>query len=66
MSRRMLEVVRLLRDVPVRGRVVPYGSQGTIVEVHTERGEPTAYDVEFADGQGRTLATLTLREGDIS
>ncbi len=57
----MLHVVRARRDVPEQG--VTAGMVGTIVLVHeTPR---RAYEVEFTDADGGTLALATLNGDDL-
>ena len=48
----LLDVVALAEDVPEEGLVA--GMIGAVVEVYTTPTE--AYDVEFCDPQGRTVA----------
>jgi hypothetical protein len=55
-----LEIVTLTRDLPSAG--LKAGNAGTVVAVH-RGGE--AYDVEFLDGEGLTLALERLRAVDI-
>ncbi|MEV4198521.1 DUF4926 domain-containing protein [Micromonospora globbae] len=52
----LYDVVRLREAIP-RERLAA-GTVGTVV--HIFRGPPTAYEVEFADADGRTIATVTL------
>jgi len=52
----LLDVVTLAEDVPKDGLVA--GMIGTIVDVYTKPTE--AYEVEFCDSQGRTVALLAL------
>lgn len=51
------DVVRLRQPVPKHNLAV--GAVGAIVMVYDN---PTAYEVEFCDQNGVTLALLTLRE----
>ncbi|MBH5328672.1 DUF4926 domain-containing protein [Eikenella sp. S3360] len=51
---RLLDVVRLKRNVPEHG--LRAGSIGTVVEVYGQ----DAYEVEFANERGETLALLVL------
>ena len=51
----LLDVVALTEDLPQRG--LRRGQVGTVVETLP----PDAYEVEFADDQGRTYASLALR-----
>lgn len=50
------EVVRLLSPIPEHG--LPAGALGTIVMVYPE---PLAYEVEFLDKRGNTIAIATLK-----
>ena len=59
--RQLLEVVRLTADIPAEG--LRRGDVGTIVEV-LEVPE-LAYEVEFADAQGRTTVVTTLRPDQV-
>jgi hypothetical protein len=54
------ETVCLRRHLPEHGLVA--GAVGVIVVIYDS---PPAYEVEFCDHDGRTLALLTLREGDL-
>ena len=51
----LLDVVALTEDVPDHG--LRRGQVGTIVEIL----EPNVFEVEFADNEGRTYATLALK-----
>ncbi len=53
-SLKLLDIVALLKDVPNEKLVK--GQVGTIVEMLDEG----VYEVEFADKQGRTIASLAL------
>ncbi|WP_406070320.1 DUF4926 domain-containing protein [Micromonospora sp. NBC_01638] len=53
----LYDVVELREAIP--GEQLPAGAVGTVV--HIFRGPPTAYEVEFADADGRTVAMVTLR-----
>ena len=54
------DVVRLLKPVPEHK--LQAGSVGAVVGVYTS---PTAYEVEFADANGVTIALLTLQSDDL-
>jgi len=58
-SLKLLDVVALLEDIPHEKLVK--GQVGTIIE-ELEEG---VYEVEFADKQGRTLASLSLKVKDL-
>jgi hypothetical protein len=60
MSFREYDVVRLRRQLS--DLAVPVGTTGAIVMVY-EGGK--AYEVEFCDEEGITLALLTLEEADL-
>jgi len=51
----LLDVVALTEDIPNRG--LRRGQVGTIVEILG----PDVFEVEFADNEGRTYATLALK-----
>ena len=55
----LLEVVALTEDLPDRG--LRRGQVGTVVEML----DPGVYEVEFSDDEGRTYATLALRDGQL-
>ena len=55
-----LETVILTRDIPESG--LRAGDVGAVV--HRYAGG-TGYEVEFVTGEGRTVAVLTLSEGDL-
>jgi hypothetical protein len=54
------DVVRLRRGLPEHGLVA--GAVGAIVMVYDD---PPAYEVEFCDESGVTLALVTLREEEL-
>jgi len=55
-----LDTVVLARDVPEHGLVG--GDVGSVVHVHRD-GE--AYEVEFVNAAGSTIAVLTLNSADV-
>jgi hypothetical protein len=54
------DVVRLLRPLPQHR--LPAGATGAIVMVYPS---PLAYEVEFADEHGITIALVTLKGEDL-
>ena len=52
---KLLDVVALTEDIPERG--LRRGQVGTVVELLG----PGVFEVEFADNEGRTYATLSLQ-----
>ncbi|MBL9023445.1 MAG: DUF4926 domain-containing protein [Myxococcales bacterium] len=54
------DVVRLLRPLPEHG--LSKGATGAVVMVFDN---PRAYEVEFCDAEGVTLALVTLEEQDL-
>ena len=56
---KLLDVVALLEDQPEGGLVS--GQVGTVVEVHS----PEAFDVEFLDANGQTIAVTELRRKEL-
>ena len=56
---KLLDVVALLEDKPDQGLVA--GQVGTVVEVHA----PNAFDVEFLDANGRTVAVAELSRAEL-
>ena len=55
-----LDIVVLERHVPEHGLIC--GDIGTIVHAY---GNTNAYEVEFANGEGETMAVVTLEASDI-
>lgn len=55
------EVVRLKKNLEKFG--LRPGALGTILIVHA--ANPPAYEVEFCDEEGQTIALLTLTENEI-
>ena len=55
----LLDVVALTQDIPDRGLL--RGQVGTVVESLA----PGVFEVEFADNEGRTYATLALRSDQL-
>jgi catabolite regulation protein CreA len=56
---KLLDVVALLVDKPEEGLGV--GQVGTVVEVLA----PDAYEVEFLDSKGKTIAVTELKRADL-
>ncbi|MEM6275266.1 MAG: DUF4926 domain-containing protein [Myxococcota bacterium] len=54
----MFDVVALKKDLPNEGLVA--GARGAVVEVYLE--PEVAYEVEFSDADGNTVAQLALTE----
>lgn len=59
---RLLQVVELLHSFP-DDHLKP-GARGTIVHEHTVPSE--AYEVEFCDKDGKTIAMITVGPNDIA
>ncbi|NYH41642.1 hypothetical protein HNR22_001369 [Micromonospora jinlongensis] len=57
----LYDVVELREAIP--GEELLAGATGTVV--HVFNGPPPAYEVEFADADGRTVAMVTLRTDHI-
>jgi len=55
----LLDVVALTEDLPQRG--LSRGQVGTVVESLA----PGVFEVEFSDDQGRTYASLALRDDQV-
>lgn len=64
-----LEVVRLKEEhavyAPAMVNLLDAGAVGTIVHVHQPLDPKPAYEVEFTDDAGKTIAVLTLRDDEI-
>ena len=56
---KLLDVVALLEDKPVEG--LSSGQVGTVVEVFS----PDAFEVEFLDANGRTVALRELNRSEL-
>jgi hypothetical protein len=61
MNMKLLDRVRLLRDIPLRN--LKRGMTGTIVEVFDKPNR--AYEGEFSDENGVTVAQLALQPSEI-
>lgn len=59
---RQFQIVALLQDLPEHGLKV--GQIGTVLEFLTMPRE--AYEVEFIDAEGRTIALMALEPGQIT
>jgi hypothetical protein len=57
------EVVRLRESK--QSNNLPAGVKGTVLIVYDEPGLPLAYEVEFLDDEGKTLAVLTVKHEEI-
>lgn len=60
MSLRQYDVVRLRTAMPPSR--LPKGATGAVVMVYEQ---PPAYEVEFCDTDGGTIALLTLKDDDL-
>lgn len=60
MSIHEYDVVRVRRPVPEHQ--LPEGAIGAVVMVYED---PPGYEVEFCDGDGVTIALVTLSEADL-
>ena len=56
---KLLDVVALLEDKPTEGLIS--GQVGTVTEVHSR----DAFEVEFLDANGRTIALAELRRNEL-
>jgi hypothetical protein len=56
---KLLDVVALLDDKPVEGLVA--GQVGTVVDVLA----PSAFEVEFLDSNGKTVALAELKRAEL-
>ncbi len=56
---KLLDVVALLEDKPAEG--LSSGQVGTVVEVFS----PDAFEVEFLNANGRTVALLELKRSEL-
>jgi hypothetical protein len=54
------DVVRLKTDISSEN--LKAGARGTILLVYDEPALPRAYEIEFLDSEGKTVAILTLTE----
>jgi hypothetical protein len=57
------QTVRLKKDLP--GENLSIGAKGVVLIVYEVPDLPRAYEVEFLDKDGYTLALLTLTDDDI-
>lgn len=57
------EIVRLRNNIPEWN--LQAGAIGVVLLIYDEPNLPKAYEVEFTDKEGRTLALLTLLEQDL-
>ncbi len=57
------DVIKLKKSIPEKNLYL--GDKGTILIVYDVPGLPCAYEVEFLDKDGKTLAILTLRNEDV-
>ena len=57
----ILDVVRLTVALPEDG--LEAGAEGTVVDIFTT--PETAYEVEFTDGNGRTVAMATVNPDQV-
>jgi hypothetical protein len=60
---REYDVIWLKREIP--SKKLPAGAMGTILQIYEQPSLPPAYEVEFTDGEGNTLALITLQEGEM-
>lgn len=57
-----LDVVKVTRDIP--GQKVSVGAMGTIIMIYTH--PDLAYEVEFCDDIGQTIAQIALKPEEIA
>lgn len=57
------DVIRLRQNKPSKGLAA--GATGTILMIYTQPPLPPAYEVEFTDAEGNTVALLALQEEEI-
>ena len=62
MSYSIFDTIVLIQDIPEEGLIS--GMIGVIVDIYNEPAE--AYEVEFCDSSGKTLALLALLPGQIN
>jgi hypothetical protein len=55
------QAVKLTKDLPESN--LKAGARGTVVYIY--EGTPAAYEVDFVDDEGITIALLTMQETDI-
>lgn len=60
----LADIVTLLKDIPAHN--LTKDMIGTIVMIYQEPDLPKAYEVEFCDDQGKTIALVTLKEHEIA
>jgi hypothetical protein len=60
---REYDVVRL--RTPISSKNLSTRNKGTILIVYDEPGLPKAYEIEFLDEEGQTIAILTLTEDEV-
>ncbi|MGK5740217.1 DUF4926 domain-containing protein [Micromonospora sp. URMC 103] len=57
----LYDVLELREDIP--SERLPAGAAGTVVHIFS--GPSAAYEVEFADDDGRTVTIVTLRADQV-
>lgn len=57
------DIVRLKREMPAEG--LSAGATGIILLIYEQPPLPPAYEIEFIDGNGNTIAILALQEDEI-
>lgn len=57
------DVVKLKKDLPSHN--LPAGITGAVLLIYPQPPLPPAYEVEFVDDQGETLAIVAVQEEDL-
>lgn len=57
------DIVKLIKTIP--GKEVSENDKGIIVMIHKENNLPLAYEVEFFNKAGNTIAVLTVLENQL-
>lgn len=57
------DIIKLKAPLPSKN--LPLGAKGTVLIVYNEPKLPRAYEIEFLDEEGNTLAIVTLNDDEI-
>jgi len=59
----LYDIVRLKKPIPAKK--LEADTKGAVLIIYDEPNLPLAYEVEFVDKDGKTLAVVTLKDEDV-
>ncbi len=59
----LYDIVRIKQPVPNKN--LEAGAKGTVLIIYNDPNLPLAYEVEFLDKSGKTVAIITLKDDEV-